>query len=245
MRLRLQRPGLDHGQLPALRRRSGLVARTPAAVVFDLDGVLLESEQVWSAAKRKVSLEHGGTWSDAAEVDMLGMNSAEWAAYMRDELALAMEPQEISARVAEQLAARYRERLPLIEGADAAVRLLAARFPLGLASSSNRDSIDLVLELTGWKRCFAATTSSEEVPAGKPAPDVYLETARRLEADPAACVAVEDSGVGIRAARAAGLRVIAIPNRAYPPEPDVLRTADVVLDSILELPVLMQGREHP
>lgn len=154
---------------------------------------------------------------------------------MRDELALPLEPSEISTSVAELVASHYREGLPLIAGADSAVRIVSGRWPLGLASSSNRQTIDLVLDLAGWKDCFSATTSSEEVAAGKPAPDVYLETAGRLGAKPERCVAIEDSAVGIRSARAAGLAVVAIPNRAYPPAADVLGKADLVLDSLLDL----------
>jgi HAD superfamily hydrolase (TIGR01509 family) len=215
--------------------RSPLKPQDVSAIVFDLDGVLLESEQVWSAAKRELTLERGGTWSAAAEQAMLGMSSGEWSRYMHDELALPLDPAEISASVVESVASRYRERLPLIDGADLAVRTLAERRPLGLASSSNRQTIELVLGLAGWSSSFSATTSSEEVAAGKPAPDVYLETVRRLGASAAWCIAVEDSGVGISSARAAGLGVVAIPNRVYPPAADVLARADLVLDSIKQL----------
>jgi HAD superfamily hydrolase (TIGR01509 family) len=209
--------------------------RDAAAIIFDLDGVLLESEQVWSAAKRELSLERGGIWTPAAEQAMLGMSSPEWSRYMRDELALPMEPSQISDAVVELVASHYRESLPVIAGADETVRTLAGRYPLGLASSSNRQTIDLVLELTGWSACLNATTSSEEVSAGKPAPDVYVETARRLGASVVASIAVEDSGVGIRSACAAGLTVVAIPNPTYPPAVAVLGRADLVLDSISEL----------
>jgi HAD superfamily hydrolase (TIGR01509 family) len=212
-----------------------------SAVIFDLDGVLLESEQVWSAAKRELTLEHWGVWSEAAERDMLGMSSTEWSRYMRDQLRVPMEPSEISAAVVELVAKRYRQKLPLIDGADAAVRALAARFPLGLASSSNRQIIDLVLELTGWAALFSVTLSSEEVARGKPAPDVYLETLRRLGVTAGSCAAVEDSGAGIRSALAAGLTVVAIPNRAYPPDPEILRQADIVLDSLSALEVAIAG----
>jgi HAD superfamily hydrolase (TIGR01509 family) len=208
-----------------------------SAVIFDLDGVLLESEQVWSAAKRELALARGGVWNEAAEREMLGMSSTEWSRYMRDRLRVPVEPGEISAAVVELVARRYREELPLIDGADAAVRALAARFLLGLASSSNRQIIDLVLELTGWGELFSVTLSSEEVAHGKPAPDVYLETARRLGVAPEACAAVEDSGAGIRSALAAGLTVVAIPNRAYPPDAEILGQADVVLDSLSQLEV--------
>jgi HAD superfamily hydrolase (TIGR01509 family) len=214
-----------------------------SAVIFDLDGVLLESEQVWSAAKRELTLARGGVWSEAAERDMLGMSSTEWSRYMRDQLRVPMEPSEISAAVVELVAKRYREKLPLIEGADAAVRPLAARFPLGLASSSNRQVIDLVLELTGWAELFAVTVSSEEVAHGKPAPDVYLETVRHLQVTAGSSAAIEDSGAGIRSALAAGLTVIAIPNHAYPPDPEILRQADAVLESLSQLEVAITGLE--
>jgi HAD superfamily hydrolase (TIGR01509 family) len=203
--------------------------------------VLLESEQVWSAAKREVSLERGGAWTAAAEQEMLGMSSNEWSLYMRDELELALTPPEISELVAERVGAHYRERLPLIAGADAAVRMLGERLTLGLASSSNRATIDLVLDLTGWAGLFSVATSSEEVDAGKPAPNVYLETARRLATRPGACLAIEDSEVGIRSALAAGMAVVAIPNRAYPPSAGVLGQADLVLDSITELVARIGG----
>jgi HAD superfamily hydrolase (TIGR01509 family) len=213
-----------------------------SAIIFDLDGVLLESEQVWSAAKRGLSLERGGIWTTAAEHEMLGMSSPEWSCYMRDELALPLAVAQISASVAELVASHYRESLPLIAGADAAVRGLAGRYPLGLASSSNRQTIDLVLELTGWAGCFTATTSSEEVAAGKPAPDVYLETAGRLGTSATSSVAVEDSEVGILSARAAGLAVVAIPNRAYPPGSEVLAQVDLLLDSISDLLAAFGGQ---
>ena len=205
------------------------------AIVFDLDGLLLESEQEWSAAKREFTREQGGRWTDAAEHDMLGMSSTEWSRYMRDELELRLDPSEISAAVVRLLMRRYRDGLPLLPGADEAVRRIAARWPLALASSSNREIIDLVLDVAGWRELFAVTVSSEEVERGKPAPDVYLEAARRLGVPTERCVAVEDSTAGIGSAAAAGLGVVAIPNRAYPPNARVLEQAHVALDSLAEL----------
>ena len=149
-----------------------------AAVVFDLDGVLLESEQVWNEAKEALVRERGGRWSDRAPRDMMGMSSPEWSRYVRDELGVDLDPEEISADVVARLERIYRERLPWIEGAREAVERLAARWPLGLASSSNREIIDLFLELSGLADRFAVTLSSEEVERGKPAPDVYLEAAQ-------------------------------------------------------------------
>jgi HAD superfamily hydrolase (TIGR01509 family) len=219
----------------------------PDAVIFDLDGLLLESEQVWSAAKRDLTEQRGGTWTDVAEHEMIGMSSTEWSRYMHDALSVPVEPAAISTEVVALLTDRYRRELPLIDGADEAVRALADRWRLGLASSSNREIIDLVIERTGWDELFAATVSSEEVARGKPAPDVYVEAARRPEARPERCVAVEDSGAGIRSAHAAGATVIAVPNRAYPPEQEALDLADAVLDSLRELDarvVLEAARKH-
>ncbi|HXW58583.1 MAG TPA: HAD family phosphatase [Solirubrobacteraceae bacterium] len=207
----------------------------PAAVVFDLDGVLLDSEEIWSGARRELALRCGGRWSDAAQTYMLGMSSSEWSRYMHDHLGVALAAREISDRVVELVAARYRARLPLIAGADEAVRALAACWPLGLASSANRQIIELVLDRAGWRALFAQTVSSEEVARGKPAPDVYLEAARRLGAAPDRCAAVEDSAAGIESAHAATLAVIAIPNRQFPPGDAALAQADLVLEQISQL----------
>ena len=205
------------------------------AVVFDLDGLLLDSEQVWDEAREQLAEERGGRWHDQAQKDMMGMSSTEWSRYMHEQVGLPEPPEEISREVVERLAATYREHLPALPGAREAVERLAARWPLGLASSSNRELNDLTLELLGVKQLFAVTVSSEEVARGKPAPDVYLQAARRLEVDPGHAAAVEDSNNGILAAKAARMRVLAIPNRHFPPGEDALAQADVVLDSLAEL----------
>ncbi len=205
------------------------------AVVFDLDGVLLDSEQLWDEVREELARERGGRWHDRAQADMMGMSSREWSRYMHDVIGLAEPPEQINAEVVRRLQARYREQLPLLPGAREAVERLAARWPLGLASSSNREIIDLVLEQSGLARFFRATVSSEEVERGKPAPDVYLEAARRLGVAPELCAAIEDSRNGIRSARAAGMCVIAIPNAHYPPDAEALAAADVVLRSLDEL----------
>ena len=206
-----------------------------AAVVFDLDGVLVESEQLWDQARRELVEERRGVWREDATRAMMGMSSVEWSRYMHDELRVDLEPAEISTAVVGKLEQLYRKQLPLLPGARAAVLAMAGRWPLGLASSANREVIDLVLELAGLEGSFAATVSSEEVPHGKPAPDVYLEAARRLAVPAADCAAVEDSTNGLRAAAAADMTVIAIPNRAFPPSEDALGLADVVIGSLDEL----------
>ena len=205
------------------------------AVIFDLDGVLLDSEQVWDEAREQLANERGGRWHENAQRDMMGMSSLEWSRYMHDEIGLPEPPEEINREVVERLASLYREHLPVLPGAREAVERLATRWPLGLASSSNRELIDLVLELMGVAHLFRATVSSEEVPRGKPAPDVYLEAARRLDVDPTHAAAIEDSENGIRAAKAAGMRVLAIPNEHFPPAEEALAQADVVLRSLEEL----------
>jgi HAD superfamily hydrolase (TIGR01509 family) len=206
-----------------------------AAVILDLDGVLLDSEQVWNEAKRELVEEQGGRWREQAPRDMMGMSSPEWSRYLIDELGVPLEPTAVSDEVVARLERIYRTGLPLLEGAPEAVRRLAGRFPLGLASSSNREIIDLFLELSGLTEHFAVTLSSEEVARGKPAPDVYLEAVRRLGAEPERCAAVEDSENGIRAARGAGVRVLALPNPHYPPAAEALALADDVLGSLAEL----------
>jgi len=205
------------------------------AVIFDLDGLLVDSEAVWDEVRKRFVEENGGRWHDGAQRDMMGMSSVEWSQYVRDRLAVQMEPEEISQAVADRVADVYQEYLPLLPGAVEAVRSLTAEWPLGLASSSNRPVIDLVLHLAGVADAFQATVSSEEVGAGKPAPDVYLETARRLGKEAAACVAIEDSTNGIKSAYAAGMGVIAVPNQDFPPEPDALDLADETLGSLTEV----------
>ena len=205
------------------------------AVVFDLDGLLLDTEQVWDEVREGLVRERGGRWHDRAQADMMGMSSTEWSRYLHEELGLAEPPEELNRIVVERMEERYRRRLPLIDGAVEAVRRLAERWPLGLASSSNRPLIDLALEEMGVAELFRATVSSEEVDRGKPAPDVYLEAARRLDVSPESAVAVEDSASGIRSARAAGMGVIAIPNAHFPPPADVLELAGVRLESLAGL----------
>ncbi|MBV9194292.1 MAG: HAD family phosphatase [Solirubrobacterales bacterium] len=206
-----------------------------AAVVFDLDGVLLDSESVWDAARRAVVAEQGGSWREGATEAMMGMSSPEWSRYLHDELGVPLAAPKINELVVAALLERYRRALPLLPGAVEAVTRLAAVWPLGLASSSNRPVIDAALEQMGVSGSFAATVSSEEVARGKPAPDVYLAATRRLGVDPAHAAAVEDSSSGLRAAAAAGMVVIAAPNREYPPADDALALAALVVPSLDEL----------
>jgi HAD superfamily hydrolase (TIGR01509 family) len=203
------------------------------AVIFDLDGVLVDSEQVWDEARKRVVSEHGGTWTERATRDMLGMSSKEWTVYLVDQLGVPLTAEEINEAVVEAMLAEYEEHLPLLPGAKAAIERLGRDYTLGLASSSNRPVIDLVLDRMGVTDRFKATVSSEEVARGKPAPDVYEEALRRLNVKHAA--AIEDSENGIKSAHAAGLRVLAIPNPHFPPGTEALGLADTVLDHLDEV----------
>jgi HAD superfamily hydrolase (TIGR01509 family) len=205
------------------------------AVVFDMDGVLLQSEEVWDAVREEYVRERGGLYDAEVQRAMMGMSSTEWSRYLHDTAGVPDDPETINAEVVRRMLAAYTEHLPLLPGAVDAVKRVAAQFPLGLASSSNRELIDAALEQAGLAPYFAATVSSEEVARGKPAPDVYLEAAHRLAADPKRCAAVEDSHGGIRSAKAAGMRVLAIPNSSYPPDDEALGQADVVIGSLSEL----------
>ena len=210
--------------------------------MFDLDGVLIDSERAWDAARRAVVEQAGRSWRDGATETMMGMSAPEWARYMHDELGVPLAPDQISDRVVARLLAGYEQRLPLLPGAVAAVRRLAERWPLGLASSANRPVIDAVLSLSGLADSFAATVSGDEVAHGKPAPDIYLAAARQLGVDPARSAAVEDSSNGLRSAAAAGMLVIAVPNEDFPPAADALALAAASVGSLDQLtPELLES----
>jgi HAD superfamily hydrolase (TIGR01509 family) len=207
------------------------------AVVFDLDGVIVDSEQVWDEVRERYARERGGAYSERSTRDMMGMSSPEWSRYMAEVVGVPGTPEEINADIVRLMLERYGEAPPLIPGAVEAVRRIAARWPLAIASSSNPELIEVVVHAAGLDDAFPIRVSSQAVPRGKPAPDVYLEAARRLEVDPAACGAVEDSHNGIRAAKAAGMRVVAVPNPHFPPDDEAMAAADVVIGSIAELQV--------
>jgi HAD superfamily hydrolase (TIGR01509 family) len=206
-----------------------------AAVVFDLDNVLIDSEELWAEAREAITREHGGRWRESAQQEMMGMSSTEWSQWLHDELGVRLAPEEISRAVVERLESVYRDHLRLMPGAAAAVARMQESYPLAVASSANRPLIELALELAGLRDRFRAVVSSEEVARGKPAPDVYLEAARRLGVDPGSCAAVEDATNGLLSAHAAGMRVIAVPDGRYPPTGEALAVAHARLESLDEL----------
>jgi HAD superfamily hydrolase (TIGR01509 family) len=208
-----------------------------AAVVFDLDGVLIDSEPVWEQVRRDYVRRHGGSWLEDTQSRLMGMSTDEWAGYLAGELGVDQPPEEVAREVLERMGERYGQEPPLLDGAVEAVERIGSRWQLGLASSSSRGLIDLVLRAAGMERWFKVTVSTEEVPRGKPAADVYLEVARRLDVDPGECVAVEDSSNGVRSAAAAGMRVIAIPTERYPLDDDAAATASLTLHRLDQLTV--------
>jgi HAD superfamily hydrolase (TIGR01509 family) len=207
------------------------------AVIFDLDGVLVDSEPVWEQVRRDVVGELGGRWTDDAQQHLMGMSTAEWARYLSQDLHAGTSPDAVAALVIDRMQARYQNGPPLMRGAVDAVRRLASRWPLGLASSSPPVLIDAALEAGNLSTCFAVTMSTEQVPHGKPSPDIYLAVTERLGYPPASCAAVEDSTNGLLAAVAAGLRAVAVPHRHYPPEPAALRSAALVISDLSLLTV--------
>jgi HAD superfamily hydrolase (TIGR01509 family) len=205
------------------------------AVVFDLDGVLIDSEPVWEEVRRGLVAERGGHWAPDAQRRLMGMSTREWARYLSEDLGVGLPPEEVAALVVDRMAARYRERIPFLPGAVEAVSRLAARWPLGLASSAPAVLIETVLQAAALRSYFQVTMSTEQVPHGKPAPDIYLAVTARLGVPPSSSAAVEDSSNGLRSAAAAGLHVIAIPHPQYPPDPDALAAASLVLPTLAAL----------
>ena len=206
-----------------------------AAVVFDLDGVLIDSEQTWSRVRGEVVARHGGQWTEADQRNVMGDNSRQWSAYIKRTWNVPLSEEEIFREVLAAMIAAYERELTVLPGARDAVAELSAHYPLAVASSSPRELIGVALRVAGFDSAFRATVSSDEVSHGKPAPDVYLLAAQRLGTPARECAAIEDSTNGIRAAVAAGMATIAIPNRAFPPPDDVLAQAHVVLPSLREL----------
>jgi len=210
---------------------------TIEAVVFDLDGVIIDSEEVWEEVRRGYVAEHGRAFLPDTQDRMMGMSTGEWSTHLAAEVGVPRTPEQVADDVLSRMAERYRADLPLIPGSVASVRRIGERFPLALASSSSRVLIDQVLATAGLTGAFTVTLSTEEVPRGKPFPDVYLAAADKLGRSPAACAAVEDSSNGLRSAAAAGFAVVAVPHGVYPPAADALALASLVVSDISELTV--------
>ena len=205
------------------------------AVIFDLDGVLIDSEGRWDEIRRRLAQEAGRPWPAEATRAMQGMSTSEWSGYLVSRVGLPGTAERVAEQVIAAMAELYAREVPLISGAVEAVQRLAARWPLGLASSSPRTLIDAVLAASGLDGQFQVTVSTEEVAAGKPSPVVYSRVVGLLGVDPAQTVAVEDSSNGLRSASGAGLVVVAVPHDAFPPADDALALAAVTLGSLDDL----------
>ncbi len=230
--------GTDGRGVPGGQSDRGSAAASPVrAVVFDLDGILIDSEGLWDDVRRGLAAEAGRTWPPEATRAMMGMSTPEWSAYLSSAVGIPGSAPQLAEQVIGRMVERYADELPLLPGAVDAVRRLADRWPLALASSSPRRLIDAVLADAGIADAFAATVSTEEVAAGKPDPAVYREAVARLEVPAWATVAVEDSTNGVRSAAAAGLVVLAVPRPDFPPADDALALAAASLPSLAELTV--------
>jgi len=207
------------------------------AVVFDLDGVLIDSEPVWEQVRRGYVAEHGGTWQPDTQSRLMGMSTGEWARYLSGELGVDRPAETVAAEVVAEMVRRYNAELPLMPGAVDAVRRIARQWRLGLASSSPARLIERVLEDAGLTGDFEVALSTDDVARGKPDPDVYLTVAQRLRVAPSACAAVEDSSNGLRSAAAAGMAVVAVPHPVYPPRPEALALARLTISDLAGLTV--------
>jgi HAD superfamily hydrolase (TIGR01509 family) len=216
-------------------------------VIFDLDGVLVDSEIWWDEVRRDFAAALGRGWDTEDQAAVMGANSRAWARTMRQRLELDLSELEIERAIVDGVVKRYRrDGAPLIEGAMETVRRVAAERPVAVASSAHRDVIDAALVGIGLMDVFAIIVSSDEVTHGKPAPDVYLETARRLGVAPSDCLVVEDSYNGVCAARAAGMTTVLVPNASVPPATGTRDLADVVLDRLTDLyPALIERTARP
>lgn len=207
------------------------------AIVFDLDGVLVDSEIWWHEVRADWATAHGRTWTIEDTRAVMGANSRGWARIMRERLDLDPgEELEIESAVVAGVVARFRrDGAPVIPGAVEAAERLAATYPVAIASSAHADVIRAALDATGLARTIRIAVSSDEVEHGKPAPDVYLEAARRLGAEPSRCLVVEDSLNGVLAGRAAGMIVVLVPNGHVLPAPRTAELADLVLERLDQL----------
>lgn len=206
----------------------------PEAVIFDLDGTLVDTEFVWDVVRRKMAADVGIEWRDEFTRSMMGMSTAEWSHYLTEEVGLPYSPEEAARITVQGMVDHYMAGPMVLPGATEAVRLMSQTYPVAIASSSPPVLIDAATEVLGIRDCLRATVSTEECERGKPAPDAYLLACSRLGADPKACVAVEDAAAGIQAALSAGLAVVSVPQDFHRPAPGLLAQT-VVLRSLVEL----------
>ncbi|MEM7128409.1 MAG: HAD family phosphatase [Chloroflexota bacterium] len=203
-------------------------------VIFDMDGLLVDSEPVWDRARAALAAQYGKPWTTKDHHNVMGVSTAEWTTYMIEHFGATMPPKEMQKLVIDQMVSMYNEKIPFFPGAVELVQSVAAKYPTGLASGSPRQLIDIVTGYSGFDGCFQVILSADEIGKGKPAPDVYLATAERMGIDPKKCACLEDSGFGILSGKAAGMMVIAVPDERFPPADELVAQADIVLGSLAE-----------
>jgi len=204
------------------------------AVVFDLDGLLVDSEPHWNEARRQIAIERGKDWTPDDQKACMGVSTLTWANYMLRRFELDLSPEQVVSRIVGTMQALYARQVPYLPGAIAAVHLAARYYPTGLASGSHCSLIDAVTNDAPMRGKFKVVVCADEVPAGKPAPDVYLQAAHMLGVKAESCVCLEDSANGILAGKRAGMKVIAVPDHRLAPSGEVLHLADLVLASLNE-----------
>lgn len=208
------------------------------AVVFDMDGILVDSEVLWRLAREEFAADHGMTWSAEDQESTMGCNTAMWSRIMVQRLQLrerlGMDEAAIATEIKRRLLAKYQAHLPEREGAIAAVRLAATKYKVALASGSPNELARYILGVTGLDQVFLAATYGDDVAHGKPAPDIYLDVLKKIGVAPEHAVGVEDSGNGIRSLRAAGMGIIAAPGPEFPLSEEVLAMADVRITEMTE-----------
>ena len=204
------------------------------AVIFDMDGVIVDSEEYWWQSRVEFAEKRGLTWSFDDQRSAMGRSTIEWARVMQERLALDMPLEAIMREVIAGINARLEARLPVLPGAVEAVQASAAAYPVALASGSPTSVIREVMKLTGLDQVFRFTVFGDDMQNGKPDPEIYLTTAQKLGVDPARCLGIEDSGNGLRALKAAGMYAIAVPSPGFPLSDDLLALADRTLGSLTE-----------
>ena len=206
------------------------------AVIFDMDGLLVDSEPAWNRARVELLAQHGKTWTEADQLAQAGVHTDVWVSALYEKLGGQLGREQVFEEIVGRMAGYYEGgEVPILPGAEEALSACAGRYRVGLASGSPARLIEACLHGAGWGGFFEGLISSDEVDHGKPAPDVYVELMRRMALDPAATAVIEDSGAGIRSGKAAGARVVAVPNPSTDPGPDVLSLADTRIASLTEL----------
>lgn len=202
------------------------------AIIFDMDGILIDSEPVWDAARARMAARLGKTWDKNDHEAVMGVSTAEWVAYMIKRLEPNMSHAEVQEEIARNMRELYTQEIPFMPLAIDTVDLAKSLYRVGLASGSIRELVDIVTTSPSLKGKFEYALSADQVERGKPWPDVYLKTCELMNVDPRNCLCIEDSGNGILAGKAAGMRVIAIPDERFPVKPEKLKEADLVLSSL-------------